>query len=130
MNTKRKVSDTSKAAYDQLTADKLRDDYKKIMSALAVLGEATSEKIAAKMKCKPDRVWKRISEMRKMHVLDRTGNRTELKSGCKGFTYYLTEKGKLMVESSQELLPGKPVQDFSRAMNQPIQSNHTIERLF
>lgn len=128
--TKRKVSETSRAAHDSLTADRLRDDYKKIMSALSVLGEATSEKIASKMKCKPDRVWKRISEMRRMEVLFRTGNRAELKSGCKGFTYSLTEKGKLMVESCEELLPGKPIQDFSRAFNQPTISNNVSERLF
>jgi len=127
---KRKVAATSRAAYDSLTADKLREDYKKIMSALSVLGEATSEQIAGKLKCKPDKVWKRLSELKKADVLYKPGNRRPLKSGCMGFTWALTEKGKQIVESSQELLPGQTVQDFSRAFNQPSQSNNTINRLF
>lgn len=115
--SKHKVQSTSKAAYDSLTPDKLREDYKKIMTALSALGEGTSEQIAARLKCKPDKVWKRLDELKKMEILYKPGNRRPLKSGCMGFTWSLTEKGKQMVESSQELLPGKTVQEFSRALN-------------
>lgn len=124
--SKRKVAATSRAAYDSLTADKLRDDYKKIMTALSILGEATSEQIASKLKCKPDKIWKRLSEMARMDVIYKPGNRRPLKSGCMGFTWALTETGKQMVESSQELLPGKPVQEYSKE----IHSNYKPNTLF
>lgn len=115
--SKRKFSATSRAAYDTLTPEKLGDTYKKIIAALSTLGEATSEKIAAKMKCKPDSVWKRLKELSDRGLLYKPGNKQPLKSGCMGFTWSLTEKGRQIVESSQELLPGKPIQDISRDMN-------------
>ena len=127
---KRKIADTSRAAYESLTPDKLRDDYKKIMSALSVIEEGTSEQIAAKLKCKPDKIWKRLSEMVKMEVIIKPGNKRPLKSGCNGYTYVLTEKGKQLVECNLSMIPGKTVQDFSRAINQPQISNHITERLF
>jgi predicted transcriptional regulator len=124
--SKRKVAATSRAAYDTLTVDRLRDDYKNIMSALSVLIEATSEQIAAKLKCKPDKIWKRLSEMKEKEVIYKPGNRRPLKSGCMGFTWSLTEKGKQMVESSQELLPGKSVQDLSREIQKSTYKPNTL----
>lgn len=127
---KRKVTETSLDAFRQLTADKLRDDYKKILTTLSVIGESTSEQIATKMKVKPDKVWKRLSELRDKELIHKPGTRKPLKSGCNGFCWALTEKGKALVSSSELLLPGKPIQDFSRELNQPIPSQNTINRLF
>lgn len=124
------ISKTSREAYEKLTPDKLREDYKKIMSALSVIVEGTSEQIAAKLKCKPDKIWKRLSEMVKLGVIEKPGNKRPLKSGCNGYTYILTEKGRLLVESNLDILPGQPVQDFSRALMQPKLNTNNIERLF
>lgn len=127
---KKKMAETSLEAFRQLTADKLREDYKKILTTLSIIGESTSEQIAAKMKVKPDKVWKRLSELKEKELIYKPGTRKPLKSGCNGFCWALTEKGKLLVSSSDLLLPGKPIQDFSRALNQPTPSQNTVNRLF
>lgn len=125
-----KIAQTSREAYEKLTPDKLRGDYKKIIGALAIIEEGTSEQIAAKLKCKPDKIWKRLSELKAINILYKPGNRRPLKSGCNGYTWMLTEYGKQLVESNIDILPGKPVQDFSRALNQPKLNTHNTERLF
>lgn len=130
MADKKQIAETSKEAFRKLDPDKLAETYRGIINALGVLGEATSEAIAAKMKVKPDRVWKRLDELRKNGFIYKPGTRKPLKSGCNGFCWALTEKGKGLVSISAAPPAGKTIADFSRAINQPKLSDTTINRLF
>lgn len=130
MPDKRQVAETSKEAFRKLDPDKLAETYRGIINALGVLGEATSEAIATKMKVKPDKVWKRLDELRKNDILYKPGTRKPLKSGCHGFCWALTDKGKALVSISAAPPPGKTISDFSKALNQPTPSQNIQQTLF
>lgn len=128
--SKNKVAQTSVEAFRKLDPDKLAETYRGIINALGVLGEATSEAIATKMKVKPDKVWKRLKELMDNGLLYKPGTRKPLKSGCNGFCWALTEKGKLLVSVPAAPPAGKTIADFSRAFNQAKMSDNTVNRLF
>ncbi len=88
------VPETSKEAYRSLRAEELRDTYKKILSALNVLGEATTEETAAFLKIPHERIWKRFSEIERMELIYKPGNKRMMKSGRNGFTWRLTTPNK------------------------------------
>jgi hypothetical protein len=59
-------SDTSRFAYEKIMAVGARDNmYKKIILALEWIMDGTNYEIAAQIRCKPEKVWKRtgISEL-------------------------------------------------------------------
>lgn len=87
---KRKNPETSIAAYKSLEPEELREIYKNIIKALGQLGEGTYEEIAAYLKESPARIWKRLSELHRMELIYRPGNKRLLKSGRNGFTWMLT----------------------------------------
>jgi predicted transcriptional regulator len=88
MSQREKIQ-TSLDAYHSLNAKELNETYKQILSALSVLGEADFETIAAYLKCNPSKIWKRMSELHKMELIYRPGNKRMLKSGRNGFTWML-----------------------------------------
>jgi predicted transcriptional regulator len=111
---KRKVPETSKAAYDSLRQDDIRDMYRKIMVALSAIGKGTFEDIAAHMKVERERVWKRLSEMQEMGLIYRPGSKKILKSGRNGFEWALTESHLPKTEAAEKSLKGRSVSDFSK----------------
>lgn len=84
---KRKNPETSIEAHNSLHQEYLSKIYKEIMAALGILGEATSEEIAAYLKRDHDKIWKRLSEMHKMELIYRPGKKKKLKSGRNGYTW-------------------------------------------
>lgn len=80
---------TSTEAYHSLVPAEMQEIYRLILSALSVLNEATFEEIAAHMRVDKSRVWKRLSELDRMELIYRPGNKRPLKSGRSGFTWML-----------------------------------------
>lgn len=102
----KKLQETSLEAYRSLDPRQMQDIYRQVLVALDELGEATFEELAANLKVSPARVWKRLSEMAKMELIYRPGNKRKLKSGRMGFTWMRsnpsrTEKEK---QSTQDFL--------------------------
>lgn len=65
---------TSKLAYEIIMREGAREGmYKKIITALEVIGEGSSYDIAKHLGVKPDKVWKRASELKKDEVIIDTG---------------------------------------------------------
>lgn len=90
---RKRLPQTSIDAYHSLDPELLTDRYKKILMSLSVLGEATSEEIAAHAKLDNSKVWKRMSELEKDEygaMVYKPGNKRQLKSGRFGYTYMLT----------------------------------------
>jgi predicted ArsR family transcriptional regulator len=126
-----KPPETSIEAFKSLEDCEIKKTYEGILNALAIIKEGNFEDIAKAMKCKPDKVWKRLSELHEKYMLIyRPGGKKLLKSGRKGFVWKLTDLGIELSGANVSVLPGKTIQDFSRAINQVKQSTHTIERLF
>lgn len=86
----RNIIETSKEAYHSLDPKQLTDTYKLIIKALGVLGEATTEEVSAYLRVDHAKLWKRFSELHKMEVIHRPGNKRPMKSGRNGFTWMLT----------------------------------------
>lgn len=87
---KRQNPETSNDAFKSLDPRSLQEIYRQILLALDELGEADFEMIAAFIHVAPARVWKRLSEMGKMELIYRPGNKRKLKSGRMGFTWMRT----------------------------------------
>lgn len=127
----KKYIETSIEAFKSLQSKDLEQTYIGILSALSVIKVGTFEDIAKQMKAKPDKIWKRLSELHEKYMMIyRPGDKKTLKSGRGGFVWSLTDLGQETIGSSVYTLPGKTIADYSRAFNQPKQSAHSIERLF
>lgn len=116
----RKNPDTSNEAYRSLDPTELSDIYRSILSSLSKLGEATFEDLAAHMKVDKSRVWKRMSELDKMELVYRPGNKRLLKSGRSGYTWMLTKEGQPKTEYAEKILKGETVSDISKKMQKTI----------
>lgn len=117
--SERKNPETSIAAYKSLDVTQLTQMYKDIISALTVIGEGTFEDVAAHLKVDKARVWKRMSELERMELVYRPGNKRVLKSGRSGFTWMLRIAATPKVEKATERSPkGESVGDFSKKIVQ------------
>lgn len=87
---KRKIVETSKAAYDSLKHSEIQVLYEKILWGLGQIGEGTFEEISRAIKVPKDRVWRRMNELLKTGKVFRPGNKKALDSGRLGFTWRLT----------------------------------------
>jgi hypothetical protein len=114
---KKNIPQTSKDAHASLKAEEIREMYRRILEALRLIKEGHMEDIAAACHVKPEKVWKRLSEMRDMGLIYRPGNRKVLQSGCTGYTWRLVgdEPTEPVTEKS---LPGKSVADYSKQILQ------------
>lgn len=90
MSNERKQPATSIDAYKSLDIASLNEIYRWIIQSLSGLGEATFEEIAADLRIDKSRVWKRMSELERMELVYRPGNKRLLKSGRNGYTWMLT----------------------------------------
>lgn len=84
---KRQLAETSIEAFKSLDPRELNETYRQILYALDEIGEGTFEDIASFLKCAPGKIWKRMSELGKMELTYRPGNKRKLKSGKMGFTW-------------------------------------------
>lgn len=126
---KRKNPSTSIDAYRALDPEKISQTHQKIINALGALGKGHYEDLAKKAGIKPDSCWKRLSELRTAGLIHRTEERKKLKSGSQGSVWILTDAGKS--KTTESILPGKSVADFSKAiLNQPKPNQTVVEKLF
>lgn len=126
---KRKIPQTSLAAYRSLDPEKINDIHKKILSGLEVIGPSTFEDLADYLHLQPQRVWRRLSELGSAKLIHRPGERKIMKSGRQGMVWALGPPSE-EVEKKKRVMKGPTVQQFSKAINQKQMSHNTINRLF
>jgi len=124
----RKLPETSIEAFQSLQDSEVKKTYLDIIWALSVIKQGTYEDISRFLKCKPDKIWKRLNEIggKKYNLIHRPGEKRALKSGRKGYVWALNQDTPVPTKT----IPGKSIADFSRAINQVKPSSNTIERLF
>lgn len=105
--------ETSNEAWRSITNEQLNDTYKKIIFALNNIGEGTFEDIASFLKVDKTKIWKRMSELQRMEIVYRPGNKKVLKSGRNGYTWMLCGKGIKKV-ATERTPKGNTVSDFSK----------------
>jgi predicted ArsR family transcriptional regulator len=114
--TTRKNPETSKEAFRSLKSDELAETYKGIILALSRIGEGHFEDIALQMRVKPEKVWKRLSELAKDGLIYRPGTKKPLRSGRNGYTWMLTKEGLPKTDKSEKALSGKSVSDYAKEL--------------
>ena len=81
---------TSIEAYEKICREGARETvYLKIINALKVIGDGTSWEISAQAGIKPDKVWKRQSELVSLGIIFDTGLRRNSPDGNKAMVYSL-----------------------------------------
>lgn len=119
--SKKSVPQTSKDAYASLKPQQLRAIYRKIVEALKVMGEGSSQQISAYLTLDDEVVRKRLSELQKMGILYKPGHRVPTKKGCTAYVWQICKAG-AKTELQNKLMPGPSVQDYSRTI-QDIQKH-------
>lgn len=113
---KRSIPQTSKDAHASLKQEEIREMYLRILEALRLIKEGHMEDIATACRVKPEKVWKRLSEMKTMGLIYRPGNRKLLSSGCTGYTWRLVDENQSTEPVTEKAMPGKSVSDFSKKL--------------
>lgn len=120
------VPETSKEAYRSLVPAELNEIYRQILKGLSEINEATFEELAAHIKVDKSRVWKRMSELERMELVYRPGNKRLLKSGRNGFTWMLRNSPR----TDKELLKStKPITEYAKNIDN-IQKQVVQSELF
>lgn len=124
----RQKIETSIEAFQSLQDSEVKQTYLDIIWALSVIKSGTFEDIAKFLKCKPDKIWRRLGEIggKKYDLIHRPGEKKVLKSGRKGFVWALNDNTPIPTKS----IPGSSIADFSRAINQVKPSAHIQDSLF
>src|SRR5882757_1999686 len=115
----RKQPLTSKLAYEKIMSAGAREGtYKKIITCLQSIGEGTSWDIANWLGVKPDKIWKRNSELKQASILIDTGKMGMTPDGNQAIIYALfTQKEKYSQVPKPEKIPkGKGISDYSKAI--------------
>lgn len=92
---------TSKLAYEKIMQPGVKEGmYKKIITSLQAIGEGTSWDIAEHLGVKPDKCWKRNSELKQAGIIIDTGKTKLTPDGNDATVYALfTEKEKYKTTS-------------------------------
>lgn len=115
---KRKIIDTSQAAYHSLDPAKISKTHAKILEALKVLGRANYEKIADHLQMAPEKIWKRTSEMITDNLIYRTESKVLTRSNRFSYEYAILDPStpKPAPPKKERVLKGKTVSDFSKEL--------------
>jgi predicted transcriptional regulator len=110
------VTETSKAAYDSLKPEMLREDYRLILFALKNITEGTSQSISASLKLPDDKVRKRLSEMARMGLIYKPGHTHVTKAGNKAYVWRLVQSEEPVETKieNKKYIPGKTVQSYAK----------------
>lgn len=115
---KRIIPQTSKDAHASLKKEEIREMYRRLLEALRLIKEGHMEDIASACKVKPEKVWKRLSEMKTMGLIYRPGNRKLLSSGCTGYTWRLVSENESIEPVTEKAIPGPSVSDYAKKIIQ------------
>ena len=86
------LTETSLAAFQSQTPEKIGKDHDRIFMALA-LGEANYEEIANRIKARDlNTVSRRLKEMEVKGLIKKTGNKSLTSRGRQSFTYEIKER--------------------------------------
>ncbi len=100
-----KPIETSKEAYISLDINSLSKTYRLIIEVLSKIGKGTFEDIAATAKEDKSKIWKRLSELERMQIVYRPGEKKLLKSGRNGLVWMI--RSEYVVKTQQEVNYGK-----------------------
>ena len=89
----RNQPDTSRLSYEKIMQPGARENtYKKVLDALKIIMDGTAWEISNQAGLKPDKVWKRLSELRRDDVIFDTGLRRNSPDQNPSMVYALSSR--------------------------------------
>ena len=116
--SKKKIPETSLAAYQSITNEQKENHYNKILATLAELKTASAEQIASHTTITYWQVGKRMSELEKKQLVYNTGLKVATRTGRSAYTYALCNPGSVPPKTTEKAMPGESVADFSKKILQ------------
>ena len=114
--SKKKLPETSLEAYRKLDPLRLTKTYLQIQEALKVIKEGNFEMIANQIGIKPEKVWKRLSELENSGIIYKPGHKIPTSTGSNAYIYKLSSKKRMEKMQTERSLPGKTISDFSKSL--------------
>lgn len=108
---------TSLEAYKAVSPEMLTNHHKCILIALNVLKSGTYEQIAEAVAMEKHQVGRRISELERMGVIYKPGEKRNTSTRRQAFVYKIVENGEVSAQP-EKLLPGASVGELARPLIQ------------
>jgi predicted transcriptional regulator len=110
---------TSLEAYRQVNSEMLVNHHGKIISALkSAKNGLMYEQIAAQIKMDKHQVGRRLSELERIGVVYKPGEKRNTSTNRQAFVYKLVENGEVSAQP-ERMMKGESVSDISRKLIQP-----------
>jgi predicted ArsR family transcriptional regulator len=119
--SKRKHCDTSADALASIKSEDMKRLYRRIIEALKILGQGSSQQIAAYLTLEDDVVRKRLSELERFGIIYKPGHKVPTKKGRDSYVWQLCSAG-AKTDLQNKVMAGKTIQDYSRTI-QSIEQN-------
>lgn len=120
---KKAVPPTSRAAFNQVTAEMKEGHYDKIKNALLKLKSANYENIAAKANLNPTAVGRRLSEMLERGMVWKPGGVSKTSSGRMAYNYQLSSETKVHPTTVEKAMKGNSIAHFSKKIQSISQAS-------
>lgn len=118
---KRKHCETSADALASIKSEDMKRLYRRIIEALKVLGQGSSQQISAYLTLEDDVVRKRLSELQNFGIIYKPGHKVPTKKGRDSYVWTLCKAG-AKTDIQNKAMAGKSVVDYSRTITE-IQSH-------
>jgi len=105
----RKLPDTSLSAYKSVSIEMQNNHFSKILKALKVLGVASAEQIATYIGMEHSQINRRISEMERLELIWKPGNKVPTKSGRMAYQWQLRGDMQVKTEKQENIYRNKGV---------------------
>lgn len=117
MPNRNNLPKTSLEAYHSVSPEMLTNHHKCILVALNVLKSGTYEQIAEAVAMEKHQVGRRISEMERIGIIYKPGEKRLTSTGRNAFVYKIVENGEKSVEMEKSL-PGLSVGELAKPLIQ------------
>lgn len=108
---------TSLEAYKAVSLEMLTNHHKCILVALKVMGSGTFEQIAVAVAMEKHQIGRRVSELERMGVIYKPGEKCLTSSNRYAFVYKLVENGEVSAQP-EKILSGPSVGELARPLIQ------------
>jgi DNA-binding Lrp family transcriptional regulator len=120
MTRKANVPQTSRDAFHNLDPVKLSQTHQDIVRALKAIGSGNFEQVADFLMVKPEKIWRRMSEVERAGAIYKPGHTVLTKNGAKSYVYKaVPETGETpQPVTLNKKIEGATISDFSKKLIQ------------
>lgn len=117
MPNRENLPSTSLEAYKSVSPEMLTNHHKCILVALKVMGSGTFEQIAVAVAMEKHQIGRRLSEMERMGIIYKPGEKRNTSTRRQAFVYKLVENGEVSAQP-EKVMQGETISDLSKKLTQ------------